>query len=221
MDIRELLKAVVEDEAVSDLHLTVNSKPVVRDTGKLKVYDEYPDRFGFNEMEDIARRLMTDEQWTTFQKKGELDFSYSVPGFSRFRVNVYYQRGAVSLALRVIPTEIPTIDELGLPPILKKLAGQRRGLILCTGPTGSGKSTTLAAMIDEINERRNCHILTLEDPIEYLHHHKNCIVHQREIGIDTGDFANGLRAALRQDPDVILVGEMRDLETISIALEAA
>lgn len=221
MDIRNLLKTVVEDEAVSDLHLTVNSKPVVRYTGILKTYEEYPDKFSFNDMKDIAKELMNEEQWTTFQEKGELDFSYSVPGFSRFRVNAYYQRGAVSLALRVIPTEIPTVDQLGLPEILKKLAMQRRGLVLCTGPTGSGKSTTLAAMIDEINEKRNCHILTLEDPIEYLHHHKKCIVHQREVGIDTGNFANGLRAALRQDPDVILVGEMRDLETISIALEAA
>src|SRR6056297_3222591 len=221
MDIRDLLKAVVEDESISDLHLTVNSKPVVRYTGKLKIYEEYPDKFSFNDMKEIAKELMTKEQWQSFEENGELDFSYSVPGFSRFRVNAYYQRGAVSLALRVIPTEIPTVDELGLPEIIKKLAMQRRGLILCTGPTGSGKSTTLAAMLDEINEKRHCHILTLEDPIEYLHHHKKCIVHQREVGIDTSNFANGLRAALRQDPDVILVGEMRDLETISIALEAS
>lgn len=221
MDISSLLKAVVDDDSISDLHLTVNSKPIVRYNGVLKVFNEFPDKLGFKDMQTIARNLMTDEQWTTFEKEGELDFSYSVPGFSRFRVNAYYQRGAISLALRVIPSKIPTIDELGLPQILKKLALQRNGLILCTGPTGSGKSTTLAAMIDEINERRSCHVLTLEDPIEYLHKHKKSIVHQREVGIDTGSFANGLRAALRQDPDIILVGEMRDLETISIALEAA
>ncbi len=221
MDIRDLLKAVVVDDIISDLHLTVNSKPIVRNNGVLSVFDEFPHKFSFKEMKDIARDLMTDEQWTTFQKKGELDFSYSVPGFSRFRVNVYYQRGAVSLAIRVIPSRVPTIDELGLPAVLKKLALQPSGLVLCTGPTGSGKSTTLAAMIDEINEQRKCHILTLEDPIEYLHEHKKCIVHQREVGIDTNNFADGLKAALRQDPDIILVGEMRDLETVSIALEAA
>lgn len=221
MDISELLKAVVDNDAISDLHLTVNSKPIIRNTGKLEVYEEFPQKLSFKDMQDIARRLMSKEQWTTFQKDGELDFSYSIPGFSRFRVNAYYQRGAISLALRVIPTKIPTIDELGLPEVLKKLALQQRGLVLCAGPTGSGKSTTLAAMINEINERRSCHVLTLEDPIEYLHTHKKSVVHQREVGIDTRSFAKGLRAALRQDPDVILVGEMRDLETISIALEAS
>ena len=221
MDITGLLKSVVEDDSISDLHLIVNSYPVIRYNGKLKKLNSYGHKFTYEEMEEIARGLMDEEQWEMFQDKGELDFSYSVPGFSRFRVNTFYQRGAVSLALRVIPQDIPTIDELGLPQVLKRLARQRMGLILCTGPTGSGKSTSLAAMIDLINEEKNCHILTLEDPVEYLHHHKNSVVQQREVGIDTGDFANGLRAALRQDPDVILVGEMRDLETISIALEAA
>ncbi|MFW5856127.1 MAG: type IV pilus twitching motility protein PilT, partial [Bacillota bacterium] len=206
MDIHELLKAVVDDPLISDLHITVNSLPIVRTNGSLEEFKKIDHKFSFNEMQEIARNFMNDEQWEEFKDKGELDFSYSVPGFSRFRVNAYYQRGAVSLALRVIPTEIPTVDELGLPDILKKLAMQRRGLVLCTGPTGSGKSTTLAAMIDEINNKRQSHILTLEDPIEYLHKHKKCIVHQREVGIDTRDFANGLRAALRQDPDVILVG---------------
>ncbi|MFW5856151.1 MAG: type IV pilus twitching motility protein PilT, partial [Bacillota bacterium] len=221
MDITSLLKSVVEDDAISDLHLTVNSYPVVRYTGKLKVLEDYGHRFTFDEMKEIARGLMDEEQWATFQEQGELDFSYSVPGFSRFRVNTFFQRGAVSLALRVIPQEIPTLEELGLPDVLNKMALQRRGLILCTGPTGSGKSTTLAAMINLINEKKNVHVLTLEDPIEYLHKHKNSIVQQREVGIDTSGFATGLRSALRQDPDVILVGEMRDLETISIALEAA
>lgn len=221
LDIIGLLKSVVEDANISDLHLTVNSQAVVRTTGVLRAYEQYSHKFTFADLIEICRYLMDEDQWKTFQEQGELDFSYSVPGFSRFRVNAYRQRGAVSLALRIIPTEIPTIDDLGLPEILKKMAVQRRGLVLCTGPTGSGKSTTLASMINEINQERKCHILTLEDPIEYLHQHNNSIVHQREVGIDTRSFAAGLRAALRQDPDVILVGEMRDLETISIALESA
>ena len=221
MKIFDLLKAVVEANNISDLHLTVNSKPIVRINGNLTTYDQFPNKLLYKDTEEIARELMTEQQWASFVKKGELDFSYSVPGFSRFRVNVYYQRGAVSLALRVIPTKIPTIDQLGLPDILKKLALKSRGLVLTTGPTGSGKSTTLAAMIDQINSSRSYHILTLEDPIEYLHQHKRCIINQREVGIDTGSFAAGLKSALRQDPDIILVGEMRDLETISIALEAA
>ncbi|MFW5980035.1 MAG: type IV pilus twitching motility protein PilT [Halanaerobiales bacterium] len=221
MKIDDLLKQVVANEAISDLHITVNSKPIVRYNGKLQILNSYPDKFSFKDLEIIGKELTDDEQWQEFQNKGELDFSYSVPGFSRFRVNLYLQRGAISLALRVIPREIPTIDELDLPQVLKKLALQRMGLIICTGPTGSGKSTTLAAMIDEINTKKSKHILTLEDPIEYLHQHQKSIVHQREVGIDTNSFAEGLRAALRQDPDVILVGEMRDLETISIALEAA
>ncbi len=221
MELLELFKNVVNDNSISDLHLTVNSKPIVRKTGKLRIFDKYPEKITFEGIKSIVRSLMTDDQWKTFEEEGQLDFSYSVPGFTRFRVNAYYQRGAISLALRVIPTSVPTVDALGLPEILKKLAMQRRGLVLCTGPTGSGKSTTLAAMINEINQIKNCHILTLEDPIEYLHNHSNSIVHQREVGIDTKSFADGLRAALRQDPDVILVGEMRDLETIAIALEAA
>ena len=221
MDIRDFFRTAVEEGNISDIHLTVKSKPVVRRTGELKEYTKYPETLTNEKMEEIIRLLMNEEQLKEFEEKGELDFSFSIPGLTRFRVNAYRQRGTISVALRVIPTKIPTIDELGLPEILKKIALQRNGLVLCTGPTGSGKSTTLAAMINEINEKRNCHILTLEDPIEYLHTHKNCIVHQREVGIDTRTFAAGLRAALRQDPDVILVGEMRDLETISIALEAA
>lgn len=221
MELLDLFKAVVNAESISDLHLTVNSKPIVRETGILKIYEAYPEKLTFDHMREIIRFLMTEDQRKTFEKVGELDFSYSVPGFTRFRVNAYHQRGAVSLAFRIIPTQIPTVEQLGLPEILKNLALMRKGLLLCTGPTGSGKSTTLAAMINEINRKRKCHVLTLEDPIEYLHNHQNSIVHQREVGIDTKTFADGLRAALRQDPDVILVGEMRDLETISIALEAA
>lgn len=221
MDIFELMKPIVNNEAISDLHLTVNSPPIIRYNGKLKVFRKYDHKFEFEELKEMARELLDDSQWQTLQDKGEVDFSYSVPGVSRFRVNAYYQRGAISLALRIIPQEVPTIDELGLPDVLKKLALQRKGLVLCTGPTGSGKSTTLAAMINLINHSKKVHVLTLEDPIEYLHEHNQSIVHQREVGFDTSNFADGLRAALRQDPDVILVGEMRDLETISIALEAA
>ena len=221
MDIQNLLEEIIENESISDVHLTVNAKPIVRYTGELERYDEFPRKLKYEDMKEIVQELMDEEQFEQFEETGELDFSYSVPGFFRFRVNAFYQRGAISVALRIIPKKIPTIDELGLPNVLKKLALQRKGLVLCTGPTGSGKSTSLAAMIDEINQKKKKHILTLEDPVEYLHKHKKSIVHQREIGIDTENFALGLRSALRQDPDVILVGEMRDLETITTALEAA
>lgn len=221
MDIRDFFRTAVQEGGISDIHLTVNSKPIVRKTGDLQEYSQYPEKLDNNKLQEIIQVLMNEGQLKEFEEKGELDFSYSIPGLTRFRVNAYRQRGVISVALRVIPTRVPSIEELGLPEILKQIALQRHGLVLCTGPTGSGKSTTLAAMINEINDKRNCHILTLEDPIEYLHSHGNSIVHQREVGIDTMTFAAGLRAALRQDPDVILVGEMRDLETISIALEAA
>lgn len=221
MDIRDFFRTAVQEGGISDIHLTVNSKPIVRKTGDLQEYSQYPEKLDNNKLQEIIQVLMNEGQLKEFEEKGELDFSYSIPGLTRFRVNAYRQRGTISVALRVIPTRVPSIEELGLPEILKQIALQRHGLVLCTGPTGSGKSTTLAAMINEINDKRNCHILTLEDPIEYLHSHGNSIVHQREVGIDTMTFAAGLRAALRQDPDVILVGEMRDLETISIALEAA
>ena len=221
MDLIDVMKDISQKPAISDLHLTGKQKPVIRYTGNLKYYDDYPEKLGIQEVEDIAKDLMNEKQWQEFLEKGEVDFSHSVPGYCRFRVNAFRQRGSVSLALRVIPGDIPTINELGLPQILKKLAMQRKGLVLCTGPTGSGKSTTLASMINVVNENRPAHIITLEDPIEYLHSHKQCIIHQREVGTDTNSFANGLRASLRQDPDVILVGEMRDLETISIALEAS
>ncbi|MGM0603727.1 MAG: type IV pilus twitching motility protein PilT [Bacillota bacterium] len=221
MNIIDLMKEISTDKAISDLHITARKKPVIRYNGKLQVYEDYPSIMEVDKVREIAKDLMSEDQWDVFQKDGEVDFSYSIPGYSRYRVNAYHQRGSVTLALRIIPQSIPSIDELGLPQVLKKLAMQRKGLVLCTGPTGSGKSTTLAAMIDVVNENRPSHIITLEDPIEYLHSHKKSIVHQREIGTDTNSFANGLRASLRQDPDVILVGEMRDLETISIALEAS
>ena len=221
MEMKELFTNVVDRDGVSDLHLTVKSKPIIRYNGNLQVYQEYPHELEMDDLKEMTRKMLSDDLFEHFQEKGEVDFSYSVPGVSRFRVNIYRQRGSIGIAMRVIPQEIPTVDELGYPNTLKKLALMRMGLVLCTGPTGSGKSTTLAAMINEINEKKAKHVLTLEDPIEYLHSHRNCIVHQREVGVDTKTFANGLRSALREDPDVILVGEMRDLETISIALEAA
>jgi twitching motility protein PilT len=164
---------------------------------------------------------MNDEQYQQLMERGEFDFSYSSPGRGRYRVNAYRQRGSLGMALRIIPLEIPSMQQLGLPPVLSDLARLPRGLILVTGPTGSGKSTTLATMIDQINKERKVHILTLEDPIEYLHSHKRSIVNQREIGSDSRSFTSALRGALREDPDVILVGEMRDLDTISIAITAA
>jgi twitching motility protein PilT len=221
MDIIDVMKDISKEQAISDLHLTAKNKPVIRYNGQLKDYKSYPKQLELKEIEEIAKELMNQDQWDHFEEYGEVDFSYGIPGYCRFRVNAFKQRGSISMALRIIPQDIPTIEELGLPDILKKLAMQRKGLVLCTGPTGSGKSTTLASMIDVINNNKNSHVITLEDPIEYLHSHNNSIVHQREVGSDTKSFANGLRAALRQDPDIILVGEMRDLETISIALEAS
>src|SRR6056297_2278173 len=221
VEVIELMKEISDNPAISDLHLTVKKKPVIRYNGELQVREQFSAPLELDQLNNIAKELMNEEQWKIFIEDGEVDFSYSLPGYCRFRVNAYHQRGATSIALRIIPSEIPTIDELGLPDVLKRLAMQRNGLVLCTGPTGSGKSTTLAAMIDVVNQNKHSHIITLEDPIEYLHSHKKCIVHQREVGSDTMSFANGLRASLRQDPDVILVGEMRDLETISIALEAS
>ncbi len=169
----------------------------------------------------LVKQILDEEKFKQLEIKGEIDTSYSVAGLGRFRINVYKQRGTYGMAIRAVSLKIPTIEELGLPTIVKELSRKQRGLILVTGPTGSGKSTTLASMIDCINRERSCHILTLEDPIEYLHKHNKSIINQREIGSDSRSFASALRAALRQDPDVILVGEMRDLETISIAITAA
>ncbi|MBB5324577.1 twitching motility protein PilT [Anoxybacillus tepidamans] len=213
-----LLRAAFELKA-SDVHLTVGVPPIMRINGELKKYGQ--DVLHPEDTEAMARAIIPEGLWRQFQEKGELDFSYGIPGVSRFRVNTYKQRSCVSLAVRVIPTQIPTIDELQLPEVLKRIAHKPQGLVLVTGPTGSGKSTTLAAMIDYMNKTMRKHIITLEDPIEYLHKHGGCIIDQREVGFDTNNFANGLRAALRQDPDVILVGEMRDLETIHTAITAA
>lgn len=221
MEITELLKEVAQDQHISDLHLTVNSPPIVRQNGVLSPFLGGWGRPNQNDMERFCQELMQDHQLEAFRKDREIDFSFSMPNIARFRVNAYHQRDAIALAFRIIPSEIKGIEELGLPNILKEFCSRKAGFILCTGPTGSGKSTTLAAMVNLINKERQCHVLTLEDPIEYLHRHDKSIVHQREVGGDTYSFSRALRVALRQDPDVILVGEMRDLETISTALEAA
>lgn len=218
MIVLEILNKAQEMGA-SDIHVTVGSPVIFRVNGKLIRMDEeilMPDRTA-----RLVREMMTNDQWDAYVSKGELDFSYSYPGLGRFRVNVYRQRGTCSMALRVVALTIPKMEDLKLPPVLKELAMKQRGLILVTGPTGSGKSTTLAAMIDYMNQNRSEHIMTIEDPIEYLHRHNKSVVNQREVGNDSKSFANALRAALRQDPDIILVGEMRDLETISTAITAA
>ncbi len=219
MSIVELLKMAHRNKA-SDVHITVGVPPVIRVNGKL-IHVDNVDNLMPDDTEKIAYELLTERQIEILKDKGEIDFSYAISGVGRFRVNVYSQRGSYSVAIRPIPLDIPSAKELGLPDILTQLADRKRGLILVTGPTGSGKSTTLATMIDHINDTRRCHVLTLEDPIEYLHRHKSSIINQREIGYDTNSYNTALRAALRQDPDVILIGEMRDLETISIAVTAA
>ncbi|MGA9228225.1 MAG: type IV pilus twitching motility protein PilT [Mesobacillus sp.] len=216
--IEHLLRSGFENKA-SDIHITVGIPPVMRINGDLRRYGTDP--ITPDETEGMARAVIPEKSWEHFKSKGELDFSYGIPGISRFRVNAYHQRGCVSLAIRIVPTRIPTLEELELPEILKKISEKPQGLVLVTGPTGSGKSTTLASMIQYMNMTMRKHIVTLEDPIEYLHKHGNSIIDQREIGFDTNNFANGLRAALRQDPDVILVGEMRDLDTIQTAITAA
>ncbi|MBB5180732.1 twitching motility protein PilT [Planomicrobium koreense] len=204
---------------VSDVHMTAGIPPVFRMHGTLKQYGD--EKMMPEVTKEIAKVLMPEALWETFLEKGEMDYSYSIPGVARFRVNSFRQRGSVSHAFRSIPTVIPSIDDLNMPDTLKKLADTHQGLILVTGPTGSGKSTTLAAIIRHMNETMTKHIITLEDPIEYMHRHGTSVIDQREVGFDTKSFANGLRAALRQDPDVILVGEMRDLETITTAITAA
>lgn len=216
--IDHLLRAAFELKA-SDVHLTVGVPPIMRINGDLKKYGK--DFLKPQDTEGMARAIIPDNMWQQFKERGELDFSYGIPGVSRFRVNTYFQRSCVALAIRIVPTKIPTIEDLQLPNVLKKIAEKPQGLVLVTGPTGSGKSTTLASMIQYMNQNMRKHIITLEDPIEYLHKHGNSIIDQREVGFDTNNFANGLRASLRQDPDVILVGEMRDLETIQTAITAA
>lgn len=216
--IDDLLRNVTEKGA-SDLHLTVGLPPILRVDGSLVRTNYQP--MGPNDTQRIVYDILTNEQVEKFERTKELDFSYGVKGIGRFRVNVYRQRGSVGAALRAIPDQIPTFEQLGLPPILRELSKKHSGLILVTGPTGSGKSTTIACMIDTINSENPVHIMTMEDPIEYLHRHKRGMVNQRELGQDTDAFGNALRAVLREDPDVILIGEMRDLETISAALTLA
>jgi twitching motility protein PilT len=214
-NLHQLLKAMVEKGA-SDLHITTGSAPQLRIDGKL-----VPLKTGALspvETKQLCYSILTDAQKHKFEEESELDLSFGVKGLSRFRANVFMQRGAVAGAFRTIPFKILSFGELGLPPIVSELAKKPRGLILVTGPTGSGKSTTLASIIDKINTDRHEHIITIEDPIEYLHPHKNCIVNQREVGADTVNFKKALKHILRQDPDVVLIGEMRDLETIETAL---
>src|ERR671925_2383791 len=217
--IDELLERMVERNA-SDLHVTTGTPPVVRVRGEMERLEGF-DPLSSEDTQQLLYRVLSSERQKQLEIKGQLDFSHSIPGLARFRVNVYFQRESIAAAFRLIPAELKTLEELGIPSSLHQLAERPRGVVLITGPTGSGKSTTLAALIDEINRNRSEHILTIEDPIEFLHRHKRCIVNQREIGPDAASFADALRAALRQDPDVILLGEMRDLETISTALTAA
>ncbi|NOX19726.1 MAG: PilT/PilU family type 4a pilus ATPase [Nitrospirae bacterium] len=219
MEINELLKKAYSMEA-SDLHIKVGSPPIMRIHGELVPMNE-EGRITAEQALKMAFQVMNQSQREIFKRKQDIDLAYSVTGLGRFRCNVFVQRGTVGLVFRVIPMKIPTIDELNLPEVLKKIALEPRGLILVTGTTGSGKSTTLAAMIDHINANKTYNIITIEDPIEYLHRDKKSIVNQREVGSDTESFSKALRAALRQDPDVILVGEMRDFETIQTALTAA
>ncbi len=214
----DLLKQTVELSG-SDLHLSIGSPPRVRVHGELRKLD-YPELTP-SDTKSLSYAVLTDAQKKRFEETLELDFSFGIRGVARFRCNMFNQKGAVGAVYRQIPEKVRTFEELGLPAVLAKMAERPRGLVLVTGPTGSGKSTTLAAMIDKINTERHGHILTVEDPIEYLHQHKNCLINQRELHSDTHSFTNALRAALREDPDVVLIGEMRDLETVESALRIA
>src|SRR4051794_20325270 len=214
----DLLKLTVEKHA-SDLHLATDTPPQVRVHGELERLDM--PLLSPSDTKQLVYSVLTDSQKKRFEETSELDFSFGIKGLARFRCNVFMQRGAVGAVYRLIPEKIRAFSELGLPAVLANLADRPRGLVLVTGPTGSGKSTTLAAMIDKINIERHGHILTIEDPIEYIHQHKGCLVNQREVHSDTNSFSNALRAALREDPDIVLIGEMRDLETVEAALKIA
>ena len=218
-DLADLLLDVVARRA-SDLHITAGAPPTVRVRGRLASLEDFP-VLKPADTRELVYSILTNHQRQRLETDWQLDFAYSVPGKARFRVNAYFQRASVGAAFRLIPFGIQTLDELGLPPIVHELTKKPRGFVLVTGPTGSGKSTTLASMLDRINSEREQHIMTIEDPIEFLHGHKRCIVNQRELGFDAQSFGVALKGALRQDPDVILVGEMRDLETIHTALSAA
>ena len=218
-DVDQLLTTLAERQG-SDLHLKVGSPPLMRFDGVLgRVDGEEPLRP--EETEAMAHHLMSEDRWRDFLQRNEADLAYSLPGVARFRVNVFRQRGSVSVVLRLVRVGSPSFDDLGLPPVVRDLADEPRGLVLVTGPTGSGKATTLSAMIDHVNATRSCHIVTIEDPIEVIHPDQRAAVNQREVGVDTESFITAMRAAMRQDPDVILIGEMRDTETVQAALAAA
>jgi twitching motility protein PilT len=219
MDLNELLQ-IAKDRKASDLHITVGVPPQIRVNGELVALDEYPRLMGDDTFR-LVDSVMGDRQRKMLEEKGEVDFSFGVPSLGRFRVNAFRQRGTMAAAFRIVGTSIPEPEDLGLPQSVIELYKKQRGLVLVTGPTGSGKSTTLASLIQRINKTRREHIITLEDPIEYLYRHDKSLVNQREVGLDTNSYAEALRAAMREDPDVILVGEMRDLETISTAITAA
>ncbi|MCR5800762.1 MAG: type IV pilus twitching motility protein PilT [Lachnospiraceae bacterium] len=219
LNIEEVLKKA-KDAGASDVHITVGVPPKMRVNGKIITLDEYPRMMPADTL-DVVLNITTETQRARYEEKGEYDMSFSIEQVGRYRLNIFKQRGSAAMAFRLVSTEIPEPEKLGVPESVIDLYTRKRGLILVTGPTGSGKSTTLAAIIDKINTNRDAHVITLEDPIEYLHQHKMSIVNQREIGLDSNSYANALRAALREDPDVILVGEMRDFETISVAITAA
>jgi twitching motility protein PilT len=219
IDFAEVLTEVISRRA-SDLHITAGVPPMLRVRGHLAPLADYP-VLTPEDTREIVYSILSGDQRRRLENDWQLDFAYGIPGTARFRVNAYFQRSAIGAAFRLIPDTILSIDDLGLPPVVHELTRKPRGFIVVTGPTGSGKSTSLAGMIDEINASRHEHVMTIEDPIEFLHAHKSCIVNQRELGSDASSFGEALKAALRQDPDVILVGEMRDLETIGTALTAA
>lgn len=216
--IEEIL-AKAKEAGASDVHITVGIPPKMRVNGALITMQG--DKLAPSDTLEIAAQIMNDKQQQRFEENGECDMSFAIPGQGRYRLNVYKQRGSIAMAFRLVDTQVPSAESLGVPQSVIDLYQKKRGLILVTGPTGSGKSTTLASLIDKINNNREAHVITLEDPIEYLHTHKRSIVNQREIGLDSMNYAHALRAALREDPDVILVGEMRDFETISVAITAA
>jgi len=219
ISLQKLLCAMIEKDA-SDLHITIGSPPRIRIDGHLCSLEDCPP-LTHEETKKLTYSIMTETQKREFEELWELDFSFGIKGVSRFRANAYRQRGAVAIAIRTIPYKIKSFEELMLPKVVAETTEKPRGLVLITGPTGSGKSTTLAAIIDSINRKRRSHIVTIEDPIEYIHQHKNCLVNQREVNADTKSFTNALRSVLRQDPDIILIGEMRDLETMEAAITVA